>query len=339
MSSGFSGAKAATESLDDAAILVIQIRAMGDMLLATPLIREIKARFPKCNLDVLSETLPSQVLRNNPHINRIHIAPGRKAPVKRYYSLIKQLRAANYKLVIDLLSTPGSAVITRLTGAPRRIGYRLRQRTWAYTDPIERGWRPVYNALTKFDLVKSIGIVPSNLRPELFFNPTDREWCEKRLAELDIERAQTVVGLAPFCKRAKRMWEISNWIDLIKRIDQGINPVWLLFASESERDAIKEVETIQSIRVVWAGAPDIILAAGLMQRCKLLLTGENGLLHVAVAARVPTYSFFVGSDGPAQWLPPESKINTGFDLRLSTAYTISIEMEKIVKQIKESTVN
>ena len=50
-------------------ILLIQLRAMGDTLLATPLIRDIKLKFPDVKLDVLAEPVPAQVLRNNPHIS------------------------------------------------------------------------------------------------------------------------------------------------------------------------------------------------------------------------------------------------------------------------------
>lgn len=75
------------------------------------------------------------------------------------------------------------------------------------------------------------------------------------------------------------------------------------------------------------------IAAALMQKCKAILSAENGLMHVAVAAKVPKLSLFTSSDSPIAWNPPDIPEYQGLDLR-NTGYD-----EEIINQVVEAFTN
>ena len=54
-----------------ASILVCQLRQIGDVVLMTPLLELLRARFPHARIDVLTEKKCVSVLEGNPHLNKI----------------------------------------------------------------------------------------------------------------------------------------------------------------------------------------------------------------------------------------------------------------------------
>ncbi len=308
-------------------VLFIQIRAMGDMILTTPVIREFKKRFPNNPIDVLAQPLPAQVLLNNPNVRNVYtdlkVAP---------------LREQRYGLAIDFLSTPGSALISRLSGARYRIGYQLRWRSMWYTHPIERRVEPLYNPLTKFDLMNPLGVVPSDSAlPEIFIRGKDKLWASNRLAECDLNETEQVIGLAPWSKREWRRWSLSSWIDQLKRINNEHKTSFIMFASESERIELKPLLDCRfhdnNKPIIWAGADHILRVAALMKRCQVLIGADNGLKHIAVAANVPTITVYVGSE-PEVWNPPDDPKHIAIDVRKDPFNQIYID--QIINKQRET---
>ena len=300
------------------------------MLLTTPLIREFKRKYPSNPIDVVAQPLLAQVLVNSPHVRRVFTHPTGS-----------ELRKQNYALSVDFLSTPGSALLSWKSGARQRVGYRLRYRTMWYTHPVERRVEPLYNPLTKFDLVKGIGVVPGdNILPELFIGSEDEAWAERKWVDEGLDTADSVIALAPWSKREWRRWSFESWIAVLERIAEQHDVRFVLFASEGERAELKpwmdgfgcqvrrpdsgEVDSRlrgndegvvgSDDNIVWAGADHILKVAALMKRCRMLICADNGLKHIAVASGVPTLTVFTGSE-PEVWNPPDDARHRAVDMR------------------------
>lgn len=295
-------------------VLFIQLRAMGDTLLLTPLLRSFKNTYPNVHIDVLVESLPAQILKGNPYIRNIHVAPPKGAAFRAYKPIIKKLRSEDYTLVIDFLSTPGSALLTYLTGAKIRIGYKLRWRSWAYSYTVHRRSDMVYNPLTKFDLAQILDVKSDSLDLDVTIGIDDEKGADKVWEGLGLSASNIVYALAPWSKRSWRRWENDAWLDVLKSISKHGLVTWLLFAAENERGYLKELEENSSIDVRWSGAADLLIAAALMKRCKAMLNAENGLKHLAVAVKIPTLTVFTGSE-PSVWNPPDDPYHPFIDLR------------------------
>ncbi|NQT35776.1 glycosyltransferase family 9 protein [bacterium] len=296
-------------------ILLIQLRAMGDTLLLTPLIRTFKEVYPAVKIDVLVEALPAQVLKNNPHVRKIHISPPRGSGFGKYILLLRRLRHEKYVLSVDFLSTPGSALLSRLINSKLRIGYRLRWRSWAYTHPVQRRTDPVYNPLTKFDLVSMLGVKPDDLKLDLYYSDDDDAVAAELWSALNFSEPSIVCALAPWSKREWRRWANPAWLKVMKQVSMQKPVIWLLFATENERRFLSELEDNPDVDIRWAGASDIGVAAAMIKRCQAMLSVDNGLAHIAVAMNIPKLSLFTGSDAPELWTPPGSDEFQGVDLR------------------------
>jgi ADP-heptose:LPS heptosyltransferase len=295
-------------------ILFIQLRAMGDALLLTPLIRTVKEAHPGIQLDVLAQPIPAQVLENNPYIDEILIAPGEKPGIDEYVQLLGDLRREQYTLAVDFISTPGSALLTWLVGARRRIGYRLKFRSWAYTHPVARRVEPLYNPLTKYDLLRSFILTSQSVKPEVYPGEEERAYADRVWERIRNFKAGAVIALAPWSKRPWRRWKIEAWLDVMHKVSASIETCWLLFGTENERPELQAIETETDLVIRWAGARHVLQAAALIQRCNAMFCVDNGLKHVAVAVDTPALTIFTGSD-PQVWNPPDDVNYPYIDLR------------------------
>lgn len=111
-----------TASFRPRRILVTRMKFIGDVVLTTPVIRSLRHAFPDAYIAYMGDAGAVSLLEQNPHLNEI-IPFDFSAP-----TLLEQprvawlLRRRKFDMVIDLFGNPRSALLTRLSGAPVRVG-------------------------------------------------------------------------------------------------------------------------------------------------------------------------------------------------------------------------
>ena len=102
-------------------ILLIKLRYIGDVLLATPTVRAIKAARPDVRVTMMVNRGTEDVLSGNPDIDEIVILD--KGSLVAQFQLIAGLRRRRFDTVIDLTDGDRAAVLSWVSGAPVRIGF------------------------------------------------------------------------------------------------------------------------------------------------------------------------------------------------------------------------
>ena len=141
-------------------ILLIRLRLIGDVVFTTPLIRALKRTFPDAHLTYLVEPQALPVVRENPHLGEVIVAPRRSGlgRIADDLRLAGRLRRERYDIAIDLHGGPRSAWLAWLSRAPVRIGYEIPGRTWMYTRavPRPRTLRRRHSVVNQWDLLEAI---------------------------------------------------------------------------------------------------------------------------------------------------------------------------------------
>ena len=143
-------------------ILLIKLRHHGDMLLTTPAINALRQRYPQANIDVLlyKETRP--MLEAHPAIRQLHIIDrnwkkeGGWQKFRHEMALLSAVRACHYDVVINLADQWRSAIITRFSAAPVRIGFAFAKRDHAL-------WRWCHNYLVSTKSHNQLHTVEQNM--------------------------------------------------------------------------------------------------------------------------------------------------------------------------------
>ena len=101
-------------------ILVIRFSALGDLVLTSPIFRELKRIYPDLGITLLTSSRQGTVLDNNPHIDQV-IRYSRNGSGVLLKTLIKKLRRERYDLIYDAHRSLRSICLLYTSPSPRDL--------------------------------------------------------------------------------------------------------------------------------------------------------------------------------------------------------------------------
>ncbi len=113
-------------------ILVIKFRNIGDVLLTTPLIENLRLNYPDAEIDVVVNKGTEEMLTLNPNINRVFTYNRERfKSYPKFKRLIKEIKFLTsfkgYDIVINTTEGDRGAFIAKFSKAKIRIGYQVKK--------------------------------------------------------------------------------------------------------------------------------------------------------------------------------------------------------------------
>ncbi|HEX2343114.1 MAG TPA: glycosyltransferase family 9 protein [Vicinamibacterales bacterium] len=268
-------------------ILVVRAGALGDTLMATPVLRALATRYPGSAIDVLASGVAAPLLANHPHLGRVVALKWRNLPFaisleKR--ALLRRLREASYDLAVVLEQAPHYLDLVRRARPGRIIGF--------HETPFDPALSSAANNL------RAAGFddwATRPLAPEIFL--TDRDLAEAA-GVVTVREPSPVVGLhsgyGPV-RRSKRNqdgrlrgWKLENFIDLGRELAaRGMSIV--LTGSAEDRPAVERIA--QGLPagsfVNAAGALSVRGLAAAIGMMDAFVSVDSGPAHIAAAVGTP----------------------------------------------------
>jgi predicted lipopolysaccharide heptosyltransferase III len=282
-------------------ILVVRLRLIGDVVFTTPLIRALRRQYPTAHIAYLVEPSAAPVLRGNPHVSDVIIAP-RRGGVRRLLddlTLAGQLRRARFDVAIDLHGGPRAAWLTRATGAAVRIGYDMPGRSWIYTHRVPRSpdLAPRHSVLKQWDLLAPLGLggcSPERDPVEMTDDPVAAARVDRRLADAGIRGAHCIVVVHVSAGNEFRRWPEDAFCSMIAGLaERDPNRRVVVVSGPSDAPAAARVtETARSRLSTPESLPPLLdwnlnELRALVARAAVYIGGDSGPLHVASTTRTP----------------------------------------------------
>jgi ADP-heptose:LPS heptosyltransferase len=289
-------------------LLAIRLRQLGDVLAALEVLRAIKAHRPERRIAYVVEAPYAELLRSLDFVDALPSPP--KHGVGAWRAYLASLRALRPTGTIDFHGSARSALITRISNAPVRVGFDVRGRRLAYTVVEARGeFRdgvrvPHTPIVWGMRLARHVGAAPAQpLPPRLAISDEVRQRGNDALNTIGIgERdvaSRAVVGLNPGRPVPVKSWSTERWIELARRIGAGGRRA-LVFWGPGEEDTARAIVRGAASAAVLAPPTPLAHLPGLLDACAALVTIDSGLKHLAVCVRVPTVTVF-GATDPREW--------------------------------------
>ena len=286
-------------------LLLIQLRRIGDVLMTTPAIRLLRETFPEANLTFLTEIPSDQVLRGNSFLDEIVLYQKSKS-IFQSICFIKKIRNRRFDCVIDFFGNPRSCFITSLSGAPIRIGFQFRGRSWAYSHTVNFSEGLTYAANDKTRLLEPLGIFSDNSRLDFFENEKDKDYAKKLFKKLGIKDKDFVVSLSPVSRQPYKVWPPKRFAQIADWLVKNYNAKILFLYGPGEKNCVDLVRSYMNQESLPEyDIPTLSETLSILKRVKLHFGNDNGPRHFAIAGGTPSLAIF-GRPWAANWTPPQT---------------------------------
>ena len=271
---------------------------VGDAVMSLPALAALRRRFPRAHIAVLARPWVADLYGREPFANEIIPYAGRSWAARK--ETAAKLRTLRFDCALLLQNAFDAALVAKMGGIPRRIGYSRDGRGWLLTDAVEvprRGSIPAHESFYYLELMRRIGWVealPKEAYIRLEGSPAAREAGRQRFAE---EGLTTVIGVSPGAAfgGAKR-WFPERFAEAAAALGRELRGTIALFGSKDERALCETVRGDLARRGIdvrnYAGATTLGEFIDRAAACRLFLTNDSGAMHIASALGVPTVTVF-----------------------------------------------
>ena len=288
--------------IDIQRLLVVKTSSIGDIIHALPIVQAIKEAAPHLTLGWVVRHRCADILRGNPSIDHLYVMPD-KPSAGDLLSLRRKLRLGQYQLALDMQGLLLSGLVTRLSGAPLRLGWNRNREGNALflTHPIISGKaKDAHEIDLLYGFAEALGIrsAHSEFTPQPYLAAESAAQAEAWLADLPRPRVALNVGAS----RAYKRWPLENWTQIALSLAQsGHNLVFV--GDKTDAESVAQITPrLTGHFADLAGKTSLRELALVLSACDLLISGDSGPMHLAVAVGTPVVALF-GATHPARHGP------------------------------------
>ena len=299
-------------------VLIIKLRYIGDVLLATPTIRAIKAARPDVRVTMMVNRGTEDVLSCNQDLDELMVLD--KGSLVAQWRFIVELRRRRFDTVIDLTDGDRSAFLSWICGASVRIGFNdeHRWRGRCYTQVVQ----PMPGVRHRIDRdvasLEPLGLHASQEPPRLWLTREDEARADQLLGRLGVRRDQPIVILQPAARYWFKAWPYERFAELADRLVSDYGCQVLIGGSREEEALVQRIQAAAKSRPIsMAGQATLKEFAAIAQRAALFVGNDSGAMHIAAAVGTPMVALF-GPSNPEEWGPRGERVKVlykGLDCR------------------------
>ena len=290
-------------------ILIVRTDRMGDVILSTPVIRNIREAYPNSHIAFMCRPYTREILEGNPYLDEVIVYD----KYGEHKSLLSSLRFAfllrkkkfDWALVIH--PTNRAHIVTFLAGISIRVGWN-RKMGFLLTHKLEhtkqRGEK--HELEYTLDLLKLID-VPVKYR-DMFF-PLKNEHLshiKSALSEYGISDSDKIVVIHPSASCVSKRWPEDYFVRLIELIKYQFKPKIVIVTSKEEAQYADKIIGRFTDLIDMRGKLTLSELGALLKEADIFISNDSGPVHVAAALGTPVISIFGRNDkglSPRRWRP------------------------------------
>ena len=296
------------EAANNFNLLVIKLSSLGDIILSTPAIREIRRKFPHHKISFLVGEESKDVLLKCPYIDELLVADlkNRDKGIKGLLGIGRVLRKKNFDLVIDLQNSRLSHILSFLSLSLNRYGYNNNKLGFLLNHSLGDSKPKIGPIEHQFKILKLLGIDLKDNQLELWPSPSDEEHIENLFTTHWLSDDQKIIGINI---SASKRWVTKCWPKeyIVRLCDEiGLRNMRVVITGTEEDLPVADmlVNTAKSTKIINAcGKTTVNQLAALIKRCVVYISADSSPLHIAAAVKTPIIAFF-GPTDPVRHMPP-----------------------------------
>ena len=300
------GRRAQNRVDDPRSIIVFRLDQLGDVVLTTPLFRELKRLYPQARCTVVVRPEYKAILLTNRNIDEILTLPElrvRWLPVRArwlasavwFYRM--RLRHRRFDLAISPRWDVDESLATLLcvlTQSSMRIGYS------AGVSPdkhmLNRGFDVAFDVVIppgqlqrevdrNLAIVEALGGKVRSSSLEIRLTDNDRRFADELLTHHEPRRALVAIGIGG--RAAGRRWPLERYAETIARLNRDLLVQPLILCSEEEDSMASDLSVVLKVPpYILSGVP-LRTVCAVLEKCDLFIGNDTGTAHLAAAMDCP----------------------------------------------------
>lgn len=276
-------------------LLIIQTAFIGDVILATPLIEQLRRTFPDATIDFALRKGNESLLQGHPHLRKVYIWRKKEEKYGGLWRLMREIRRERYDWVINCQRFAASGVLTVLSGALHTVGFDKNPLSLFFSRRVPHRFgtaeHPIHEVERNLSLIAHLSPETPNTKPETRprLYPAAADYARARQLSAGYS---TYVCIAPTSVWFTKQYPAHKWIELI-RLFPAETAVFLLggpgdlSACESIREALPGRQILNV-----AGRLSFLESAALMENAAMNYVNDSAPMHMASAVNAPTTAVF-----------------------------------------------
>lgn len=258
-------------------VAIIRLSSLGDIILTTPFIRDIKKTYPDINIDFILKSEYKSVLLHNPYIRNIMEYNGDDNNINGLNEILKN----KYDLIIDLQNNLRSKKLCKSVKVPivkfKKYWFKKLLLVKFKINKMKNlpGITERYSQTVEDILLDDKG-------PEIFLP-------EETTSLLSSD--QKYIGFCPGSKHITKMWPINNYIILGNYL-ANLGYTIVLFGGKEDKEICKYMSIYLKKCINLTNDNDLYQTLTDIKKCEFIVCNDSGMMHAATSMSKPVISLF-----------------------------------------------
>lgn len=274
---------------------------IGDLVMATPVLADLREAFPKASITAMCKSPFSDLLKTDPAIDELFTftkPPNEFLRRQEKRDIIEKIRRGKYDVGILLTNSFSSAWLFWKGDVARRIGYRKHFRSLLLTDRISFPTKKMHHVDLYKHLLGALHVPHSKTAPRLFVSREEVEKSKELLYQRGYKKGKKLVGIHPGASYGSaKCWPTELYQQLANKLLEDPELYLVFFGDHTQVEMIQHiVETLPSRAINIASVTSIRELACLIKDVSLLIASDSGPMHIAAAFQTPLIALFGSTD-------------------------------------------
>jgi heptosyltransferase-2 len=276
-----------------AKILIIRFSSIGDILLATPIIRILRQKFPDAQIDFLTKTRFAELLQAHPGLNQV-IQFDETAGVGELFRIKKRIRQTHYDWFVNIHNNLRTVFLCSFNPVPHK--FKLNKRAFKRWLLVKFKWNfyrelvPVYQRY--LEPLRAFGIADDGLGLEFFLDSQAVEKVEREYQTF-LSRHQLLIGMVPGATYATKRWLPERFAQVADLLATRFHAGIIFFGGNPEVALHAEIlSQMKTPALSLAGQLSLQESAAMLNHCQLVISNDSGLMHLAAALKKKLIAIF-----------------------------------------------
>lgn len=289
-------------------LLILRYDRIGDIIVTTPVFRELKRLHPNLHIGVLASRSNAELIRTNPFVDRLHVLPGRWRDWPRF---LREARQEQYDVVLNFIfnrTTSGGVLANLIAPSGIKVGQGADKYRFYFNKlmHLDRGHEHMAEVLLHYvDAVFGLSRKKATPSFEIVLDEHSNRAVESFLQTFRIRPRQFVVLNISAAESVRQMSRKQAEV-LARFLTSQCGETVVVISAPADLQMRNEI-TAHGDRRLFPfppeGVTDMLTIAALLGRAKAVITPDTSIVHIASAMNMPVMGLYTPFKVNKEWLP------------------------------------